>query len=138
VFKVVKKKEITKKKETKEKIVSEKKQYAKSKVDFSTFAIISTGSKQYYVAVGSVVEVEKLELNPKDKIVFDQVLLIGTPDDVKVGQPFVKGATVEAEVVRQFRDDKILVFKFKNKTGYKKTIGHRQHQTAIRINAIKF
>ena len=140
MFLVVEKKAIKKNKaEKKEKKSSQglKPVRTVKSIDFSTFAVLATGSKQYYVAPGSVIEIEKLPGDVKDKVIFDQVVLIGTPEEVKVGQPFVKGAVVEAEVLRQFRDDKVIVFKFKNKTGYKKKLGHRQPQTAVRILSIR-
>lgn len=103
------------------------------------FAIIETGSKQYKVAVGDKIKVEKLE-SDKDTLSFDKVLLVsggeGEKPDTKIGKPYLEGATVEAKLVKQGRLKKILVFKFHSKARYKKTKGHRQPFTEIEITKI--
>jgi large subunit ribosomal protein L21 len=100
------------------------------------YAIIATGGKQYKVSKDLVVKVEKLEGNVGDKINFDQILLIGNDDAPKVGKPYVDGAKVEGEIVKQDKLDKILVFKKKKRKGYKKIFGHRQYFTGVKITGI--
>ena len=95
------------------------------------YAVIETGGKQYRVANGDIVKVEKL--NATGTIEFDQVLMVGD----KVGTPFVDGAKVIAEVVEQKRADKILVFKKKRRQNYRRTAGHRQFITVLKIKEIK-
>jgi large subunit ribosomal protein L21 len=104
---------------------------------FPMFAIIQTGGKQYRVAEGDIVRVELLEKEPKQAVIFDQVLLIDSNGDLKVGQPTVKGAKVEAEVITHDRSKKVFIFKKKRTTTYQRTQGHRQGYTEVRIKAIK-
>lgn len=101
------------------------------------YAVIQTGGKQYRVAEGDVVRVELLEKDPKQSVVFDRVLLVAKDSDVKVGQPVVKGATVEAEVIRHDRAKKVLIFKKRRTKTYQRTQGHRQGFTEVRIKGIK-
>jgi large subunit ribosomal protein L21 len=101
------------------------------------FAIIQTGGKQYRVAEGDIVRVELLEKEPKQAVTFEQVLLIDNNGDLKVGQPTVKGAKVEAEVITHDRAKKVIIFKKKRTTTYQRTQGHRQGYTEVRIKAIK-
>ncbi len=89
------------------------------------YAVIATGGKQYKVAEGDVIRVEKLGVEAGAEVVFDQVLVV-SGDEVKVGEPTVAGATVEASVVGEGRDKKVIVYKYKRKTGYHKKNGHRQ------------
>lgn len=97
----------------------------------SNVAIFQTGGKQYRVKQGDIVKVEKL--NAEGKVEFDQVLML----DDKIGTPFVDGAKVVAEVVEQKRADKILVFKKKRRQNYRRTKGHRQYITVLKITEIK-
>lgn len=97
----------------------------------SNFAIFQTGGKQYRVQSGDIIKVEKL--NADGTVEFDQVLMVGD----KVGAPYVAGAKVVAEVVEQKRADKILVFKKKRRQNYRRTKGHRQHITVLKITDIK-
>lgn len=99
--------------------------------NMSTFAIFQTGGKQYRVSEGDIVKVEKL--NATGSVEFDQVLMVGD----KVGTPFVDGAKVVADVIEQKRDDKILVFKKKRRQNYRRTAGHRQFITVLKIKSIK-
>ena len=99
------------------------------------YAVIATGGKQYKVSEGDVIRVEKLGANEGDKISFDQVLLVGG-DETKVGNPTVSGAAVEASVVREARAKKVIVYKYKPKTGYHKKNGHRQSYTEVKIEKI--
>ena len=100
------------------------------------FAIIKTGGKQYRVSEGDVIRVETLSQNPKEAVTFDQVLLIDNEGELKVGQPMVAGATVEAVVVAHDRAKKVIIFKKKRTTTYQRTQGHRQNYTEVRIKAI--
>ncbi len=95
------------------------------------FAIFQTGGKQYRVKVGDIIKVEKL--NADGKIEFDHVLMVGD----KVGTPVLAGAKVVAEVIEQKRGDKILVFKKKRRQNYRRTHGHRQYITVLKITDIK-
>ncbi|HNQ85205.1 MAG TPA: 50S ribosomal protein L21 [Deltaproteobacteria bacterium] len=99
------------------------------------YAVIKTGGKQYKVEEGDIVRVEKIEAEKGDAVTFDNVLLIGG-DEYAIGTPTVKGASVSASVVRQFRDKKIVVFKMKRRKRYRKTQGHRQYLTEVRITKI--
>ena len=97
----------------------------------SDFAIFQTGGKQYRVKVGDVIKVEKLDAN--GDVTFDQVLMVGG----NVGTPTVDGANVVATVVEQKRNDKVLVFKKKRRQNYRRTRGHRQFVTVLKIKEIK-
>ena len=97
----------------------------------ATFAIFQTGGKQYRVSEGDIVKVEKL--NATGSVTFDQVLMVGD----KVGTPFIEGATVVADFLEQKRDDKVLVFKKKRRQNYRRTAGHRQYITVLKIKSIK-
>ena len=99
------------------------------------YAIIATGGKQYKVSEGDVLKVEKLGAAEGEKVTFDQVLAIGG-DELKVGTPTVSGATVEASVVKEGRAKKVIVYKYKPKTGYHKKNGHRQSFTQVKIEKI--
>ena len=100
------------------------------------YAVIRTGGKQYRVAEGDVLRVELLEQEPKQAVVFDQVLLVAKGDSLSVGQPTVAGAQVEAEVIRHGRAKKVFIFKKKKTTTYQRTQGHRQGFTEVRIKGI--
>lgn len=97
------------------------------------FAVIKTGGKQYKVASGDVIAVEKLSADVGSVVDFDQVLLLGD----KVGAPVVEGASVAAEVVEQFRDKKIIVFKKKRRKNYRRKNGHRQDLTLVKITDLR-
>ena len=97
------------------------------------FAIIETGGKQYKVAAGSKIKVEKLEGEAGSTITFDKVLLTSDGSDARIGMPYVSGAAVEAKVLRQARDRKKIVFRYHSKTRYRKRKGHRQHFTELEI-----
>ena len=99
------------------------------------YAIIETGGKQYKVEQGDVVFVEKLGVEEGETVTFDKVLVVGG-DDVKVGTPYVDGASVEASVVKNGKDKKIIDYKYKSKKGYHKKQGHRQPYTKVEIKAI--
>jgi large subunit ribosomal protein L21 len=99
------------------------------------FAVIRTGGKQYRVAPNDVIEIEKIAGNPGDIVELGEVLLLGG-DEPKAGKPLISGALVAAEVVEQGRGEKIIVFKKKRRKGYRRTKGHRQLLTTIRITEI--
>ncbi len=108
-----------------------KQEQQKRERDMSNTAIFQTGGKQYRVQAGDIVKVEKL--NADGTVEFDQVLML----DDKVGTPFVDGAKVVAQVVEQKRGDKVLVFKKKRRQNYRRTHGHRQYITVLKIMEIK-
>ena len=100
------------------------------------YAIIRTGGKQYQVAAGDTLRVEKLPGDVGDIVELDDVLLVADGDKVTVGQPVVDGARVRAKIVEQGRAKKILVFKKKKRKGYQVKKGHRQYYTALMIEEI--
>ena len=97
------------------------------------YAVIATGGKQYKVSEGDVIRVEKLGSEKGDKVTFDQVLAVRSDDAMKVGAD-VSGATVEATVLDNARAHKVIVYKYKRKTGYHKKNGHRQQYTKVQID----
>ena len=101
------------------------------------YAVIVTGGKQYKVAEGDVITVEKLDAAEGDVVTFDQVLTVVKEDSVVVGKPVVEGAKVTAKVQAQGKDKKILVFKYKAKSNYRKRQGHRQPFTKVVIEKIE-
>ncbi len=100
------------------------------------FAVILTGGKQYKVAEGDTLKLDKLAGKPKAKLTFDKVLLVVDGDKVKLGQPYLKDVKVQAEIVEQKKDKKIRVAKFKAKSKYRKVKGHRSQITVVRIKKI--
>ena len=101
------------------------------------YAIVKTGGKQYKVAEGDTIFVEKLEACEGEAVVFDQVLTVVSDGSVKVGRPMVDGAKVTAKVVAHGKGKKILVFKYKAKSNYRKRQGHRQPFTKVVIEKIE-
>jgi large subunit ribosomal protein L21 len=99
------------------------------------FAVIQTGGKQYRVAQGDRLRVEKLAGDVGAAVTFDKVLLVGG-DSVKVGTPLVAGAKVSAEIVAQGRDKKVIVFKFRRRKNYRRKQGHRQPFTELKITGV--
>ena len=100
------------------------------------FAVIKTGGKQYKVQEGDVLNVEKLNMEKEKKVTFDKVLLIEDEGKTLIGTPFVENALVRAEVIENFKDKKVLVFKKKRRKQYRRTRGHRQELTRIKIEEI--
>ena len=100
------------------------------------FAVLKTGGKQYKVAKGEVIKVEKLDGDVGSSITFDEILMVGDDTGVKVGEPTVKGANVVTEVLEQTRAAKIIVFKKKRRQNYRRKKGHRQNITVLRITDI--
>src|SRR6187402_1440034 len=105
-------------------------------VENAMYAVVSSGGKQYRVEPGSTVLMERLPSEPGAAVLFDRVLLIGDGDDVTVGTPVVSGATVSGTVLGEELGPKLVVFKFKQKVKYRRTTGHRQHMTRVRIDEI--
>jgi large subunit ribosomal protein L21 len=101
------------------------------------YAVVATGGKQYRVQEGDVLRVEKLNGAVGDEVAFDQVLLLGTGEDVRIGQPVLEGAVVKGKIVQQGKSKKILVFKYKRRKRYRRKQGHRQPYTAVKIDAIE-
>lgn len=99
------------------------------------YAVVETGGKQYKVQEGDVVFIEKLDANAEASVTFDKVLIVGG-DDVKIGAPYVDGASVEATVLKNGKSKKIIVYKYKPKKGYHKKQGHRQPYTKVEIKKI--
>ena len=100
------------------------------------YAVIRSGGKQYRVSQGGSVRVEKLDGEVGSSITLDDVLMIGGEGDIKIGTPTVDGAQVTGTIVDQGRGKKIRVFKMKRRKGYRRTQGHRQDYTEIRVDAI--
>jgi large subunit ribosomal protein L21 len=100
------------------------------------YAVLETGGKQYRVAAGDTLEIERLETEAGKPVTFNRVLLVNRDGKLAVGTPTVNGATVEADVVEHIRGDKKLTFKMKRRKGYHKTIGHRQELTVVKIKGI--
>lgn len=99
------------------------------------YAVIKTGGKQYRVAEGQKLRVEKLPGSAGDKVTFNEILLVGG-DAPKVGKPFVSGASVAAEITAQDRGKKVVVFKFRRRKNYRRKAGHRQPYTELKITGI--
>src|SRR5512136_1843599 len=100
------------------------------------YAVIMTGGKQYRVKEGEVLSVEKLDLPPGRKAHFDRVLLIEDGDTIQVGTPCLDNAMVLGLVLENFRDEKVIVFKKKRRKQFRRTHGHRQSLTRVRITRI--
>ena len=101
------------------------------------YAVLETGGKQYRVAPGDVVEIERLPVEAGQTHTFDRVLMVNLAGAVKVGAPTVESAAVVADVVKHIRGPKVIAFKMKRRKGYRKTIGHRQELSVVRIREIK-
>ena len=103
------------------------------------FVILETGGKQYRVSEGNTIDVEKIEANEGDKITLDTILFAQKDgDEILVGQPTLENIVVEAEVLKQYRDDKVLIFKKRRRKNSRRKNGHRQEKTQLKINSIKF
>lgn len=100
------------------------------------YAVIETGGKQYRVAPGNKIDIERLEKNEGDEVVFESVLAVSDGTTLKVGTPVVEGAKVLATVVKNFRGEKVVNFKKKRRKGYSRKIGHRQNLTQVEIKSI--
>lgn len=100
------------------------------------YAIIRTGGKQYQVAAGDKLRVEKLQGDVGDTIELSDILMVVDGEDIKIGQPVIDGAKVVAKITEQGKADKVIVFKMKRRKGYKVKRGHRQQYTALSIEEI--
>lgn len=100
------------------------------------YAVILTGGKQYRVKAGDLLSIEKLEVEQGGKVHFDRVLLIEDGENVRIGRPVLENAVVEAEVIENYRDKKVLVFKKKRRKQFRRTRGHRQMLTKVRIERV--
>jgi len=101
------------------------------------YAVIKTGGKQYRVAEGDLLRVEKLNGEVGEAVEFEEVLMIINDDRVEIGRPILRDSKVVGEIVEQGKHKKIIVFKSKRRKGYRKKQGHRQRYTALRIREIK-
>ena len=99
------------------------------------YAIIATGGKQYKVAEGDIIKIEKLGVEAGETVTFDKVLAVNN-GELSIGCPTVEGATVTATVVKEGKGKKVIVYKYKRKTGYHKKNGHRQLYTQVKIDKI--
>jgi len=100
------------------------------------YAVIATGGKQYRVSEGAVLRVEKLDADEGASVEFDRVLLVGDGDNVSVGKPFLEGGKVQATVMSQGKARKVEIVKFRRRQNYRRTKGHRQNFTQIKITGI--
>jgi large subunit ribosomal protein L21 len=101
------------------------------------YAVLETGSKQYRVAAGDTLEIERLDVEAGKPFTFDRVLLVNNDGKLTVGSPTVASASVTADVVAHKRGEKKIAFKMKRRKGYHRTVGHRQELTVVKITEIK-
>jgi large subunit ribosomal protein L21 len=101
------------------------------------YAVVSTGGKQYKVQKGETLRIEKIAGEIGSKVIFEKVLMVADGENIRVGQPMVENATVQASIIEQDKARKILVFKYKRRKRYRRKQGHRQPYTAIRIDGIE-
>ncbi|HXD00955.1 MAG TPA: 50S ribosomal protein L21 [Verrucomicrobiae bacterium] len=101
------------------------------------YAVLETGSKQYRVAAGDRLEIERLDIEAGKPVTFDRVLLVNNDGKLTVGSPTVAAASVLADVVEHIRGEKKIAFKMKRRKGYHRTVGHRQELTVVKIKDIK-
>ncbi len=101
------------------------------------FAVIQTGGKQYRVAPGDYVKVEKLSGKIGDPVSFDKVLLTSDGNNINLGNPYLADSSVTGHIARHGKDRKIIIFKYKRRKGYRKKLGHRQDFTLIKVGDIK-
>lgn len=100
------------------------------------YAVIATGGKQYRVNEGAVLRIEKLDAEAGATVEFDQVLLVGDGDKISVGKPFLEGGKVQAIIMAQGKGRKVEIVKFRRRKNYRRTKGHRQHFTQVKITGI--
>ena len=101
-----------------------------------SYAVIKTGGKQYRVAEGDILDVEKLDVEAGTSTRFEEVLLVSNGSNLSIGAPFIAGAAVTAEVVEEYKDEKVIAFKFRRRKGYHRTVGHRRKITRLKITGI--
>jgi large subunit ribosomal protein L21 len=100
------------------------------------FAIFKTGGKQYKIETGDVLSVEKIPVQPGQRVLFNQVLLIADDNETMIGTPYLENAAVRAQVLENFKDEKVIVFKKKRRKQFRRTRGHRQELTKLRVDLI--
>lgn len=100
-------------------------------------AIIRSGGKQYRVSPGDTIAVEKLEAATGEKVAFSEVVMHADGPETKIGSPLIAGAKVTGEVIEQFKDKKVIAFKYKRRKGYHRTVGHRRQLTRVKIESIE-
>ncbi|GMX58716.1 MAG: 50S ribosomal protein L21 [Candidatus Microsyncoccus archaeolyticus] len=100
-------------------------------------AVIKTGGKQYKVSEGDKIKIEKLDNAEGEEVIFPEVLLLENKKEILIGTPFIKDAQVKAKVLKQGRNEKVIIFKYKPKKRYKVKKGHRQPFTEVEITEIK-
>ncbi|MBI4209197.1 MAG: 50S ribosomal protein L21 [Deltaproteobacteria bacterium] len=101
------------------------------------YAVVKTGGKQFKVSENDLVQVEQIPGNSGDKVELAEVLLLGEGEDAQIGTPLVQGAKVLAEIVRQERGEKLIVFKKRRRKKYRRQTGHRQNLTLLKIHSIQ-
>ncbi len=101
------------------------------------YAIIKTGGKQYKVQQGDTLKIEKLQGKEGNEIQFNDVLMYSDGDEITLGEPVIENAMVKAHILDQGKNKKIIVFKYKRRKGYRRTKGHRQDYTAVKIDSIE-
>lgn len=106
------------------------------KLEFVMFAVIETGGKQYKVAQGQRIKLEKLPFEEGQTVVIDKVLMICNGDKVSLGKPFIENASIEGKVLKQGRGDKIRIVKFRRRKNSRRIAGHRQYFTEIEVTQI--
>lgn len=100
------------------------------------YAIIKVGNRQYRAVEGQYIDVDKLPYDEGEDITIDDVLLVSNGDSTTIGTPVVEGASVTATIEQQFRGEKLIVYKYRQRTSYRRKQGHRQYHTRLRINSI--
>ncbi|MBW2063451.1 MAG: 50S ribosomal protein L21 [Deltaproteobacteria bacterium] len=101
------------------------------------YAIIQTGGKQYRVGPGDEIRIEKIEGSPGERVRFDKVLLTSNGEKVEVGKPYLEGVAVTGKLTAEGKARKVIVFKYKRRKGYRRTRGHRQQYSLVRIEGIE-
>ena len=101
------------------------------------YAVLETGGKQYRVATGDTVEIERLTVEAGQPVTFDRVLLVNREGQVSIGTPTVDGATVVGDVVEHKRGPKLIAWKMRRRKGYHRKVGHRQELTVVKVKEIK-
>lgn len=101
------------------------------------YAVVQTGGKQYKVAEGDVIRVEKLDVEAGQTVQLQSVMMVHDGKAAKIGAPFVSGAEVKAEVIAQDRNDKVIIFKKRRRHNYRRKNGHKQPVTVLRVTGIK-
>ncbi len=101
------------------------------------FAVIKSGGKQFKVSKGDKIDVELINFEEDKPAVFEEVLMIGEGDNVTIGRPLIEGASVQADILGEIKDDKVYAFQFRRRKGSHRTVGHRQKKLRVQISDIK-